>query len=92
MEEKLKTLLQDEELARKLFSLESDTEVQSFLAENGVEFSLEKIAAMKTAIKARLENEDDELSEDMLEDVAGGSFEDDFVEFFHKANAFMQRW
>ena len=73
MMEKLETLLQDEEFAKKLFSLESDTEVQSFLAENGVEFTLKEIAAMKAAVKARLENGDEELSEDMLENVAGGS-------------------
>lgn len=73
MNEKWNELLQDEAFLEKLLNLESDTEVQAFLAENGVELSLTEIASIKAGIESRLAADDAELSEDDLENVAGGA-------------------
>ena len=89
MNEKFETLLQDEEFAKKLFSLEDNTEIQSFLAENGVEFSLEEIAAIKAGVEASLADEDAELSDDMLGDVSGGSTSTDVFVTIVKGTAKM---
>ena len=72
MQEKFEKLMQDEAFAEKLLSLDEDTEIQALLSENGVEFTLEQIAAIKKGVIAQLNGEDAELSEDDLEDVAGG--------------------
>lgn len=72
MKEKLNTLLQDEAFLEKLVALETDTEVQSLLAENGVELSIAEITAIKAGVAAQL-GENEELSEDDLENVAGGA-------------------
>lgn len=72
MSEKLNTLLKDEAFLAKLVSLETDTEVQAFLAENGVELTIAEIAAIKAGVAAQL-GENEELSEDDLENVAGGA-------------------
>lgn len=72
MNEKMNELLQDEAFLEKLLNLESDTEVQALLAENGVELTLAEITSVKTAIESRLAGDNAELSEDELESVAGG--------------------
>lgn len=61
-------------LAEKLFSLETPEEVQSFLKTQGLEFSLEEIDTIKNAlVKAATKSAGGELTDDDLEDVAGGS-------------------
>ena len=72
MQEKFEKLMQDEAFAEKLLSLDEDTEIQALLSENGVEFTLEQIAAIKKGVIAQLNGEDAELSDEDLEDVAGG--------------------
>lgn len=72
MNEKMSALLQDEAFLEKLLDLENDTDVQALLAENGVELTLAEISAVKTGIENRLAGENEELSEDDLENVAGG--------------------
>jgi len=72
MNEKLNTLLEDQDFIEKLTSAETDAEVQALLAENGVELTLEEINAVKKGVEARI-SEDGELSEDELENVAGGA-------------------
>jgi len=71
MNEKLNTLLEDQDFIEKLTNTETDTEVQALLAENGVELTLEEINAVKKGVEARI-SEEGELSEDDLENVAGG--------------------
>lgn len=73
MNEKLNELLQDESFIKNLLSLETDEEVQSFLSENGVDFTLSEIAAIKSGVAARLAGDEEELSDDDLENVAGGA-------------------
>ena len=71
MNEKLDELLKDEAFIEKLLNQENDTDVQALLAENGIELTLSDISAIKSGIEARL-SDNEELSEDDLENVAGG--------------------
>lgn len=64
----------DSALAEKLFSMENPADVQSLLKEQGLEFSLEEIAALKDAIvKYMAKGQSGELTDEALEDVAGGT-------------------
>jgi predicted ribosomally synthesized peptide with nif11-like leader len=63
----------DGNLGEKLFSLETPKEVQSFLREQGIEFSLEEINTLRDAlVRVAQKGENGELSDEALEDVAGG--------------------
>lgn len=64
----------DGNLGEKLFSLETPKEVQSFLREQGIEFSLEEINTLRDAlVRVAQKGENGELSDEALEDVAGGA-------------------
>jgi predicted ribosomally synthesized peptide with nif11-like leader len=77
MEERL-TQLQaklegDPALGEKLFALETPEEVQSFLKAEGLEFTIEEIMTLREAlVKALEKKENGELSDEDLEEVAGG--------------------
>jgi predicted ribosomally synthesized peptide with nif11-like leader len=63
----------DQGLGEKLFSLETPEEVQSFLGAQGMEFSLEEINTLRDAlVRVAQKGENGELSDEALEDVAGG--------------------
>lgn len=70
MFERFEELLQDQDFAEKLVCLEEVEEVQELLAENGVDFTIEEINALKVSISNHLQ--EGELSDDDLGDVAGG--------------------
>ena len=74
MEQKLNQLRakidSNQNFVEKLFSLETPEEVQSFLKQEGMEFSLEEIDVLRKAAVKSLEK--GELSEEDLEKVAGG--------------------
>ncbi|NLB51704.1 MAG: Nif11-like leader peptide family natural product precursor [Syntrophomonadaceae bacterium] len=74
MEQKLNQLQakidSNQNFVEKLFSLETPEEVQSFLKQEGMEFSLEEIDVLRKAAVKSLEK--GELSEEDLEKVAGG--------------------
>ncbi len=69
-EELLKSVLSDSDFAQKLLEMESPEEVQSALKNKGIDLTLEDIHAVQN-ILANQEN--GELNEDELENVAGGS-------------------
>ncbi len=77
MEERL-TLLQGKfeanpSLGEKLFSLETAEEVQSYLRGLELEFSLEEINELRDVlVKALEKSQNGELSDEDLEEVAGG--------------------
>ena len=85
--EKLKEVFSDEAFAKSLFELESAAEVQAALQDKGVELSEEEILSVRDVL-AKVESgeisaeqleqwtkqvESDELPEELLEQVAGGS-------------------
>jgi predicted ribosomally synthesized peptide with nif11-like leader len=77
MEEKLLQLQAkveaDPSLAEELFVLETPAEVQDLLKEQGLDFTLEEIDGLRDLIVKGLEKGvSGELSDDDLEDVAGG--------------------
>lgn len=69
-EELLKEVLSDTDFAKSLAEMETPEEVQAALKEKGVDISLEDIAAIQNVLENQNEGE---LSEDDLENVAGGS-------------------
>lgn len=86
---KLKEVLNDQEFVEKLFGLENVNDIQNTLSEKGIDLSIEEIEATKDMLiryqnnelteqeKKIIENaqtENDELNEDQLEAVTGGSF------------------
>lgn len=77
MNEKINELLKDASFLENLLTLETEAEAQAFLAENGIELSTIEIVTIKNAIASKL-GENEELSEDDLECVAGGA-DNDFV-------------
>lgn len=74
MEEKLLLLKEkieaDSSLGEKLFNLETEEEVQSFLKDQGLDFTLEEISVLRKAVIKTQEK--GELSDEDLEEVAGG--------------------
>ena len=84
--EEMKEIFSDEAFVKNLFELESAGEVQAALKEKGIEFSEEEIISIRDFLlkveesditKEQLEKwtvqlEDGELSEEELENVAGG--------------------
>lgn len=68
--EKFMEALQDQEFAEKLLALETAEEAQAMLKEKGIEVSLEDLKAAAAYVGKSASGE---LSEDDLEDVAGGS-------------------
>lgn len=86
--EKLQEVLSDEAFVNALFALETAAEVQAALKEKGVELSEEEILSIRALLqkvesgeitKEQLEQwskqaADGELSDEMLEQVAGGSW------------------
>lgn len=70
LQEVFEGALQDEELAKALRVAEEKGTVVDFLKENGCEASAEAIAAFLKEMQGKL----GELSDEELEDVAGGKF------------------
>lgn len=70
LQEVFEGALQDEELAKALRGAEEKGTVVDFLKENGCEASAEAIAAFLKEMQGKL----GELSDEELEDVAGGKF------------------
>ena len=69
MQEKLNALLEDEAFLNKMLNAENPEQVSALFAENGITMSAKEVEILRS----RLENTDnDELSEDQLENVAGG--------------------
>ena len=93
MEEKLVQLLARIEatqgLGEKLLSLETAEEVQILLNEEGINLSLEELSVFKDFLIKAVEN--DELSDEALEDVAGGSLINDLRSGYYKEIGKFQR-
>ena len=81
-QEKLRAAFADEAFVKELFALEEPEDVQKKLAERGIEMSLDEIKAIPQAFAAAQKQEGGgELSEDDLENVAGGGMLADIWEY-----------
>ena len=76
VQELTKELLNDKELVAKLENAESAQEVSELLAGKGVEISAEQIEAV-------MAKDQGELSEENLENVAGGAFKFRYLNPFY---------
>ena len=75
-EERIKEVFSDEAFVKELFSKETPEEAQALLAEKDIDVSIEELVKLKDLIIAKLQaaesGESAELTEEELEDVAGG--------------------
>ncbi len=75
-EERIKEVFSDEAFVKELLSKETPEEVQDMLVDKDIDMTIEEIVKLGEIIAQKLKNaengEDFELSEDDLEDVAGG--------------------
>ena len=71
--EKLTELLKDKAFAEEFFKQETAEDAQKFLASKGVDVTIDELNQLRDAIVARLDDSNgDELSDDQLDNVAGG--------------------
>lgn len=74
--EKLQEALQDQKFVEELFALETPEEAKAKLQEKGVEITVEELKAVMAYVSKSASGE---LSEDDLEDVAGGAILNDMM-------------
>ena len=74
-EERIKEVFSDEEFVKELFSKETPEEAQAMLAEKDIDLTVEELIQLRELIikKAQQTDDNEELVDDDLEDVAGGS-------------------
>lgn len=70
--EKFKEALQDAEYVKELAELDFLEAIQAKLAEKGLELSLDEVENLVEQVVKAAEKKDTELSENDLDDVAGG--------------------
>ena len=73
-EERIKEVFADEAFVKELFSKETPEEVQAMLEDKDIELSIDEIVKLKELLEKKVENPDAELSDEDLEDVAGGCY------------------
>ena len=66
---KIEEVLKDEAFVERLFSTDAPEDAQKIFAEAGIEISIEDVIEIANQIK----DNSDELGENALEDVSGGS-------------------
>jgi len=69
---RLSELAQNPEFATTLVSQESPEKAQEYLASNGINMTMEEVLELGKALNA-MDTNSEELNEEALEDVAGGS-------------------
>lgn len=81
---KLESALQSKEFSDSLSAQTSVEGVQAAMATRNIHFTVEEISKIRDALNAMYtkRNQDQELSEDALEDVAGGLFDGWKINFF----------
>ena len=75
--ERIKEIFSDKEFVTELLSLENPEDVQNLLKTKGIEADLDQICKLGEILDKKLNVmtiEDGEISEEELEDVAGGWF------------------
>ena len=71
--EKLQSVMQDKQYVEELMALETIDEIKDKFASVGIEFTTEEVEEIVEEVLANLDNKDNELSENALENVTGGS-------------------
>ena len=78
-EERIKEVFSDEAFVKELLSKETPEEVQAMLEDKDIEVSIAEIVKLREMIIKKAENPDAELSDEDLEDVAGGCLLEAFL-------------
>ena len=97
MQAKFEQILQDETLARAFLSSETPEAAKEFLANQGIDISLEEVTTLG---KALADSAPGELSEEQLSDVAGGMLMlplgwnvlSKKLQLMHKVYAWLKTW
>lgn len=71
--DRIKEVFSDEEFVKSLFELETPEEVQAALEPKGVDMSIQEICQLRDILVMMVEKGSTELTEEELEQVAGGS-------------------
>ena len=71
--EKLQQVMQNKQYAEELMALESIEDIQAKFAEAGIEFTTEEVEQVVAFVVSQSGKNDEELGEDTLENVTGGS-------------------
>ena len=75
-EERIKEIFSDEEFVKEFFGKETPEEAQALLMEKDIDVSVEELIAIKNIVEEKVQaaenNENGEICDDDLEDVAGG--------------------
>lgn len=69
---KLELAMEDAEFEEKVANVESEKELKELFASKGIDMSDEEVSSFCEKVRSVLEEGGDELSEDALDDVAGG--------------------
>ncbi|SMP58028.1 Nif11-like leader peptide family RiPP precursor [Anoxynatronum buryatiense] len=69
----MKKLKEDPVLAEKLFSQETAEEAQTVLAAEGMMFNMEEIKQLAAIVAKSMVTDEEEISEEDLDNVAGGT-------------------
>ena len=70
--EKFTALLRDEAFVKELIEQETVEDAQKLFASKGVDITVEQINEIRNGVIARVGDDSEELSDDQLENVAGG--------------------
>ena len=77
-EERIKEVFSDEVFVKEFWSKETPEEAKAMLAEKEINMSIDELVKIKDLVVAKLQaaenGESDELTEEELGDVAGGTF------------------
>lgn len=73
MNEKVSTLLNDEVFLEAFIDCETLPAAQKLLADNGVEMSIQEVDAILRGLSLAAIDEDEEIQDDVLENIAGGA-------------------
>ena len=71
-EERIKEVFSDEAFVKELLSKETPEEVQAMLEDKDIEVSIAEIVKLRELLEKKAKNPDAELSDEDLEDIAGG--------------------
>jgi lactobin A/cerein 7B family class IIb bacteriocin len=71
-EERIREVFSDKAFVEELLSIHEPEKIQALLEDKDIEMSIAEIEKFKDAVMKKMENPDAELSDEDLEDVAGG--------------------
>ncbi len=84
IQKKLESVLKEKTFAEKIFKLQTPEEVQAAFKEKGIEISVEEVQLLGSIINKMVEKHTSNLSEDDLEEIAGGTDDESWSKNYKK--------